>query len=62
MSAKELEKMQYLHRTTWKKKLKEFEASELKKIEVSEALESSQLKKIEGSFHQDPSVQSSIRK
>ena len=69
MSAKQLEKMQYLHRATWKNKLKEIEASELKKIEVSEALGSSQVKKIEvsealgssqvkkidSSFHQDPS-------
>ena len=53
VSAKQLEQMQYLHRTTWKKKLMEIEGSELKKIEVSEALEGSQLKKIEGSFHQE---------
>ena len=52
--------MQYLHRAPWKKKRKEIEGSELRKIQVSEAFESSQVKKIEGSSHQDPSVQSSI--
>ena len=62
VSAKQLEKMQCLYRATWKRKLKEIEASELKEVHVSEALESSQVKKIEGYFHQDPSVQSSIQK
>ena len=62
VSAEQLEKIQYLHRATWKRKLKEIEGSKLKKIQVSETLGSSQVKKIEGSFRQDPSVQSSIRK
>ena len=50
----QLVKMQSLHRATWKRKLKKIEGSKLKKIQVSEALETSQVKKIEGCPKLDP--------